>query len=85
LQPTSFNATRNHTEFNPVYEFRAKLNYQVFERLSLSAGWTGTYIDGVARASGMTDYFLPAFRINEGRNREGVFLNGLTLGVEFNR
>ncbi|HEX3869148.1 MAG TPA: BBP7 family outer membrane beta-barrel protein, partial [Pirellulales bacterium] len=85
LQSGAFQATRNYTVFTPVIELRAKLSYQLFRRVSLSAGWTGMYMDGVARSSGMTDFVLPYFTIAEGRNRQGVFINGLNLGVEINR
>jgi hypothetical protein len=85
LQPTQSNSSRNYVEFTPAFELRAKLMYQLFRQVNLSAGWTGTYIDGVLRSSNQVNYVLPAFTLQTGQNRQGVFLNGLTLGIEINR
>ncbi len=85
MQPTSYNSTVNHVVFNPVCELRANLNYQVFRRVSVAAGWTGLYIDGVARSSGMTNFVLPSFQLSAGNNHQGVFINGLNLSLIINR
>ncbi|HWA97029.1 MAG TPA: BBP7 family outer membrane beta-barrel protein [Pirellulales bacterium] len=85
LNPTNYTSSRNYVEFTPAFELRAKLVYQLFRQVNLSAGWTGTYIDGVARSSNQVNYVLPSFSLVTGQNRQGVFLNGLTLGVEINR
>jgi hypothetical protein len=43
------------------------------------------WLDGIARASSMINYTVPAMGINMADNREGVLLNGLTLGFDVNR
>ncbi|HEX4131983.1 MAG TPA: hypothetical protein VHZ24_18265 [Pirellulales bacterium] len=85
LQPTTFQQSRNNVAFTPVFELRGKLVYRLFQQVNLTAGWTGTYIDGVSRASNQVNFVLPTFTLNAGPNHQGVLLNGLTLGVEINR
>jgi hypothetical protein len=85
MQPTGFNSTKNSVVFAPVFELRANLNYQLFRRMSIGAGWTGMYIDNVARSSGQTEFVLPSFQLRSGTNHTGVLINGLNLSVIFNR
>jgi len=83
--PTSFASSRNYVSFAPLGELRTKVQYQVFDSLSVNAGWTGTWIDGMMRANNMIDYTLPSLQISSNRNIQGVFMNGFNLGVEMNR
>jgi hypothetical protein len=85
LLRTGFSSTANAVTFSPLVEFRAKLNYQVFQGMTLSAGWTGIYADGMARAPYMVDYTLPSMGILANNNSQYIFVNGLSLGVEVNR
>jgi hypothetical protein len=72
-------------EFSPLYELRVEARYQLTRCIQLHAGWTGTWIEGLAQASSMINYTVPAMGINMENNREGVFMNGLTLGFDVNR
>lgn len=82
---TGFSSSRNYSSFSPMGELRAKLQYQVFESVSVNAGWTGTFVDGIMRSTNMIDYQLPAMQIFNERKVQGVFINGITLGMEINR
>ena len=78
-------------EFSPVVELRLEGRYAVTRAISLHAGWTGMYMDGMARASNMVEYQFPSdthptmMGINMDNNRQGVFINGVTFGVDINR
>lgn len=82
-------ATYNHTDhtvtFTPIVEVGLEYSYQVTRYFTLSAGWRGIYLDGIARASSMVDYTFPQMGIREDQNMEDVFINGFTVGVELNR
>jgi len=90
FQPVSMSATTaTHfeyaTEFSPAIELRLEARYQITRALSFHAGWTGMWIDNIARASDVIDYVVPAMGINMDDNKQGVFVNGLTLGFDVNR
>ncbi|NLF09450.1 MAG: hypothetical protein GX594_15935, partial [Pirellulaceae bacterium] len=53
--------------------------------ISFHAGWSGMWVDGVARATSIIDYTVPAMGFDLANNREDVFLNGLTIGFDVNR
>ncbi|MBN1394653.1 MAG: BBP7 family outer membrane beta-barrel protein [Pirellulales bacterium] len=72
-------------EWSPAVELRVEGRYQVTRSISVHAGWSGMWIDGVARASSVIDYTVPSMGINLAHNQEDVFLNGLTLGFDVNR
>ena len=42
-------------------------------------------MDGIARPSGIINYQVPDMGINVANNRQNVFVNGLTLGIDINR
>jgi hypothetical protein len=81
--------TATHTEYArewaPLYELRVEGRYQLTRCLQFHAGWTGMWMDGIAQASSMINYTVPSMGINMENNREGVFVNGLTLGFDVNR
>jgi hypothetical protein len=79
----SHRATIN--EFSPVVELRLDARYVISRYLSLKVGWTGFWMDGIARPSSMTEYAVPEMGIDTTRNRQNVFVNGVTLGFEINR
>ncbi len=85
MMRTGFSSSRNYSSFSPMGELRAKMQYQIFESVSVNAGWTGTFVDGIMRSTNMIDYQLPAMQIFNERKVQGVFINGITLGLEINR
>ena len=53
--------------------------------ISFHAGWTGFWMDNIARANSVINYTVPAMGIDLTRNKQDVFINGLTLGFDVNR
>jgi hypothetical protein len=72
-------------EFSPLLELRLEGKYQITRAIEFNAGWTGWWVDGIARASSVVDYTVPSMGIDLSGNREGVFVNGLTIGFTVNR
>lgn len=85
LFATSFTHAFHATEFSPLVEMRFDLSYQVWRNINLNAGWTGMYMNGIARPSNMINYTLLDMGILGGRNQQNVFIQGLNFGVEINR
>ena len=56
LTETSYNHSANFTEFTPIVELRVEGHMQLTRMISLKVGWTGMWMDNVARASEMIDY-----------------------------
>jgi hypothetical protein len=69
--------------FSPVGEFKYEAAFQLTRHANVRAGWTGTIIGNVARASNTVIYDLPQLGIRNGH--EDVFSHMLTLGWEINR
>lgn len=84
MGPVGFNHTEHVSEWSPGAELRVNLKYKVTDKLALNVGWTGFWIDGIARASNIIRYDLPDMGITTTYNRQDVFMNGVTAGVEFN-
>lgn len=82
---TAFNNSFHETEFSMVGELRFNMSYQLFRQVYLQAGWTGMYMDGLARPSQMIRYRLPDFGIDGSDNRDNLFTNGLDFGIVINR
>jgi len=72
-------------EWSPLIELRLDARYQITRAFSFRAGWTGVWINGVARANNVIDYTVPALGIDLANNREDLFINGLTIGFDVNR
>ncbi len=88
MSPATFSHSKNFQEFTPGVELRLEAKYQLSRSISFKAGWSGMWMDGIARGANMIDYSLTetdTMPINEANNRQGVFVNGLTVGVELNR
>ncbi len=89
LGPTGFSYWMHQTEWAPSVEVRLEARWQWTRLVSFKAGWTGLYMDGIARPSKMVNYEFDAsgavMGITNDNNRRGVLINGLTLGVELNR
>jgi hypothetical protein len=73
--------------FTPLIELRLEGRYQVTRNISLHGGWTGFWMDNIARANAVIDYTLPGMGIDltNSNNKQDVFINGLTLGFDINR
>lgn len=85
MGPTGFSHSESEEEWSPCAELRAGIKYQVTSKIALNVGWTGLWMDGIARASNVIEYRVPDMGISKAHNTEDLFLNGVTAGVEFNR
>jgi len=78
-------------EWAPLVELRLEARYQITRAVSFHAGWTGLWMDGLARGDSTIDYSIrgtppaPVLGIDLTRNRDNLFMNGLTLGFDVNR
>jgi hypothetical protein len=77
--------------FSPAFELRVEGRYQITRAISFHAGWTGFWMDGIARANNILNYQVgtPAGEVPMGidptGNRQSLFVNGLTIGFDVNR
>jgi hypothetical protein len=96
MGPGHIGATDFIREFTPGAELRLEARYQITRSVTFRAGWTGLWLDHIARPSGMIDWTLdgsgervdqPArfLGIRRDRNNQDVFINGLTIGIDVNR
>lgn len=85
MGPTAATHSAYANEWSPAIELRMEGRYQITRSVSFHAGWSGMWINGVARATSVTDYTVPSLGLNLANNREDVFLNGLTIGFDVNR
>ena len=87
MGPTSFTNSTHFIEFSPIIEFRVEAHMQLTNIISVKAGYTGIFVNNVARAADMVDYTVPTMGITrslEG-NLQNVYIQGLNLGFEINR
>lgn len=89
LGPTSFHHNYYTCEWAPGVELRLNAAWQWTRTVAIKAGWTGLYIDGIARANRLNNWIIDeqgsAMGILAANNRRGVFMNGFTIGIEINR
>jgi hypothetical protein len=94
LQPFYLGATDiNHHEFIRQFsegaELRLDLRYQITRSVTFRAGWSGLWLNNVARGSEMVDYTLDPARgflgILRDHNKDNVLMNGLEIGIDINR
>jgi hypothetical protein len=96
FQPvTMSHVTATHVEYEkewaPTFELRVEGRYQITRAISFHAGWSGIWMEGIARASSVVDYKVGTtagydpMGIDMSGNRQSVFVNGLTLGFDVNR
>lgn len=85
LQRTAFTSGQNATTFSPIVELRLNLTYQLFQSVKITSGYTGMYLDGLARSTNVVDYSLPSMGILSNHNISTAFVNGFNIGVEVNR
>lgn len=72
-------------EWAPIVELRVELRYLITKAINLRVGWTGMWMDGIARSPYMIDYTLPLMGMDTSNNQEDAFVHGLTFGVDINR
>jgi hypothetical protein len=77
--------------FSPAIELRLEGRYQITRAISFHAGWTGFWVDGIARANNILNYQVGTplgeqpMGIDPTGNRQSLFINGLTIGFDVNR
>jgi hypothetical protein len=84
-QGNAINNTMNINEFSPIVELRAEVRCALTRSMTLRAGWSGIWMDGIARASNVIRYQVPSLGFEPTRNRQDVLMHGLTVGVDINR
>lgn len=82
--PMRFNNIFHRTEFSPLIEARFNANYQVTRNFYVTLGWTGTFVNYIARPNTMIEYTLPHLGVKHD-NTQDVFAQGVNLGFLFNR
>jgi len=85
MNATSFNHAAHVEEFSPVVEIRAGVRYKLTRAVDIGAGWTGMWIDNVARASNLINYEVPNMGLRTLYNRQNVFVHGVGFTVTVNR
>ena len=85
LAPSSALSANYTTTFAPVGELRVQTSYQLTSAAAIRFGYTGMYIGGLTRASNTIDYTLLKMGIIDGNHDQDLFVNGISLGIEFNR
>ncbi len=85
MGPTTFTHADHIQEFTPAVELRAEAWYQLTRAVSVRAGWTGLWMDNIARSSNMINYQVPGMGIRSQFNRQDVFVHGWNLGLIVNR
>jgi len=85
MDTTSFTHAADEQEYSNVVELRAELRYEFTRNVSFRVGWTGLWMDGIARASNVINYEVPDMGLRPEFNEEDVFMHGLTIGVDVNR
>lgn len=81
----SFSSRATIHEFSPVVELRLDMRYMITRAISFRAGWSGIWMDGIARPSGMVNYSVPSMGIDTTKNCQHLLINGLTMGIDINR
>ncbi|MDZ7616004.1 MAG: BBP7 family outer membrane beta-barrel protein [Patescibacteria group bacterium] len=95
VSPLGFSHRESKVEFSPAFEIRLDLHYQITRAVSLKTGWTGFWIDSIARGSALVDYNITtpddpqkpysAMGIDMAGNKQTVFAHGFNIGIEVNR
>ena len=87
MSATAFTHSTHYVEFSPLIELRAEARMKLTNMITVKAGYTGIFINNVARAADMINYTVPNMGITRdlNGNLQPVYIQGLTLGIEFNR
>jgi hypothetical protein len=87
-QPYSFDHAAHLSQWSPGGDLRLELALALTQAVSVKVGWSGMWLGGIARASAMPDYIISdasVMDINRSKNNQGVFVNGLNVGLSINR
>jgi len=82
---TNFNHVERISEWSPAVELRAEVVYQLTKAVSFRTGWTGIWMDGIARGANMVDYSLrenSVMGILADQNDQDVFMHAWTIGFD---
>ncbi len=87
MNATSFTSSSHWVEFSPIIELRVEAHMQLTNIIAVKAGYTGIFINNVARAADMVNYTVPTMGITRDLqgNLQPVYMQGLNLSIEFNR
>ncbi|MGA2059765.1 MAG: BBP7 family outer membrane beta-barrel protein [Thermoguttaceae bacterium] len=89
LGPTAINHNDFIRQFSEGVELRLDARYQITRSVSFRAGWSGLWLNNIARGSEMVDYTLDPARgflgILRDHNKDNVLMNGLEIGIDVNR
>ncbi len=86
MGPSYFASSAFEDEFSPVIETRIGASYQITRAISARVGWTGIWVDNIARATTSINYEVPRMGIDLSRNADGyAFIHGVTFGLDINR
>jgi len=84
LRAYSSFARKDEEEFAPVLELRLQSSYQFTRSIAFKIGYTAMFTDGISRGSNTIDYTAIKLGIIED-SKQDLFVQGLSLGIEFNR
>lgn len=87
MEPTGFDHRKFFSEWSPGAELRINFDYQLTRSVSAGVGWTGFWIDSLARPSDMVSYVIEQDSVMgiTTNNRQGVFSNWVTFYIGLNR
>jgi hypothetical protein len=85
LATTHIDSVLHINEWSPTTEVRLNASFQLTRSLSFVCGWNAQFMNAIARPSNMINYTMPALGINSEKNRQDVFMNGMSFGIELNR
>jgi hypothetical protein len=80
----TFVSSTHWIEFSPIVELRVEAHMQLTNIIGVKAGYTGMFVNNVARAADLVDYTLPNMGItrNLDGNMQQVYIQGLNLSVD---
>jgi len=84
MAPTSFRRGAFMSEFSPVIEMRVNLEYQFTKAIAMRLGWTGMWVNGIARGSEVNVYQVPDMGLDLDNNYSDIFVHGFNCGVLMN-
>lgn len=82
---TTFKNRIYDEHFSPLAELRLDASYQLTKGVSLKFGWTGMFADNVVRATNTIIYRVPTMAIADPGHGEDLIIQGVNVGVEWNR
>lgn len=88
LEQTSFEHRVRKHEWSPGVELRADLDWQWTRHVGIGVGWSGLWLDGIARSSNLINYEFGTsslMGILAENNRQNVFIQGVNFRIVVNR